>query len=97
MMKPSEALQLHREAILKVVAQNHAMNPRIFGSTLLGMDTDQSDLDLLVDPTSETTLLDIARIQCHLEDLLCVPVDVLTPKAIPERFRADVLKRASRI
>lgn len=93
-MKPSEALNLHRDDIRKIVEQNHTHNARIFGSVLYNQDTDNSDLDLLVDPTPQTSLMDIARIQNRLQVLLGVPVDVLTPKALPERFRNKVLSEA---
>ncbi len=96
-MKPSEALQSHREDIRRVVEQNRARNPRVFGSVLHGEDTEGSDLDLLVDPTSDTTLMDIARIQNRLQKLLGVPIDVLTPKALPEKFRDRVLSEAAPI
>lgn len=94
-MKPSEALRLHREDIRHVVEQNHTRNPRIFGSVLRGEDTEGSDLDLLVDPMPDTTLMDIARIQSRLQKLLGVPVDVLTPKALPEKLREQVLAEAT--
>ena len=74
--------------------QNNTKNPRIFGSTVNGEDTDSSDLDLLVDPTPDTTLLDIARIQGQLQRLLGIPVDVLTPKALPDGLRERVLAEA---
>jgi len=61
---------------------------------LRGEDKEDSDLDLLVDPTPETTLMDIARIQSRLQKLLGVPVDVLTPKALPDTFRERVLAEA---
>ena len=93
-MRPSIALNSHRQDIRLIVEQNHARNARIFGSVLHGDDTDNSDLDLLVDPIEETTLMDIARIQNRLQVLLGVPVDVLTPKALPEKFRSQVLKEA---
>jgi predicted nucleotidyltransferase len=38
-------------------------NIRVFGSVLHGDDTEDSDLDLLVEPISETTLVDIGLIQ----------------------------------
>ena len=66
-------------------------NARVFGSVVHGDDTESSDLDILIDPTSETTLMDVAAIQVELEDLLGVPVDVLTPKALPEKFRSRVV------
>lgn len=93
-MKPSELLRSHRDEIRRVVEENRTRNPRIFGSALSGEDAEGSDLDLLVDPTPDTTLLDIARIQNRLQRLLGVPVDVLTPKALPESFRDRVLAEA---
>jgi predicted nucleotidyltransferase len=96
-MKPSEALNSHRAAIRQVVESNHARNARVFGSVVHGDDTEDSDLDLLVDPTPDTSLLDIARIQNHLQKLLGVSVDVLTPKALPEKFRDQVLAEAEPI
>ena len=69
-------------------------NPRVFGSVLRGTDDDDSDLDLLVDPSPETTLFDLGGLQAELEALLGVPVDVLTPADLPARFRAQVLAEA---
>lgn len=96
-MRPSEALESHREDIRRVVEQNHARNARVFGSVLHGADTENSDLDLLVDSTTETTLFDLARIQRRLQALLGVPVDVLTPGALPDKFRESVLSEATPI
>ena len=93
-MKPSEALRSHRDEIRRVVAENRSRNPRVFGSVLRGEDTERSDLDLLVDPTPETSLLDIARIQNRLQKLLGVTVDVLTPRALPEKLRERILAEA---
>jgi len=59
-----------------------------------GDDSEQSDLDILIDPTSETTLFDIGAIRRELRTLLGVPVDILTPKALPENIRAGVLASA---
>ena len=94
-MKPSEALRTNREAIRQVVAAHHASNPRVFGSVVHGDDTEGSDLDILIDPTPETTLFDIGAIRHELLQLLGMPVDVLTPGALPEKFRATVLAEAS--
>ena len=93
-MKPSEALQSHRAAIRTVVHAHRACNARVFGSVLHGLDSDDSDLDILIDPTPETTLFDISAIRIELHKLLGVPVDVLTPHALPDKFRAAVLAEA---
>lgn len=89
-----EALASHRAAIRQVVEAHHARNARIFGSVLHGEDTQSSDLDLLIDPTPETTLMDVAAIQVELQRLLGVTVDVLTPKALPEAARSRILAEA---
>ena len=89
-MKPSQALEAHREEIRRVVAQNRACNPRIFGSVARGEDTDASDLDLLVDTTPETSLFDIARIKVDLEELLGLGVDVVTANGLHPRMRDRV-------
>ena len=93
-MKPSAVFATNREAIRHVVESHHACNARVFGSVVHGDDTEGSDLDFLVDPTPETTLFDIGAIRHELLQLLGVPVDVVTPNALPEGFRAAVLAEA---
>ncbi|MBS0508635.1 MAG: nucleotidyltransferase family protein [Proteobacteria bacterium] len=93
-MKPSEALAANRAAIRQVVESHRARNARVFGSVMRGLDTDTSDLDILIDPTPETTLMDVAAIQVELQRLLGVSVDVLTPRALPDKFRSVVLAEA---
>ncbi len=93
-MKPSTVLNLHRDAVRSVVLAHRATNPRVFGSAARGEDSATSDLDLLIDPTAETTLLDIGAIRHELLSLLGVPVDVVTPNALPAKFRATVLAEA---
>ena len=77
-----------------MVESHRARNARVFGSVARGDDTEGSDLDILVDPTPDTTLLDIGAIRHELLQLLGVPVDVLTPRALPAGFRDAVLAEA---
>jgi predicted nucleotidyltransferase len=93
-MKPSAILDAHRAVVRALVERHHTRNPRVFGSVLDRRDRDDSDLDLLVDPTSRTTLLDIGALRHDLSVALGVRVDVVTPDALPESFRADVIARA---
>lgn len=67
---------------------------RVFGSAARGDDGADSDLDLLVDPTPETTLFDIGAIRFELKQLLGVQVEVVTPGALPDRIRDEVLAEA---
>lgn len=92
--KPSIALAQNNEAIRNIVLSHRARNPRVFGSVVRGEDGDGSDLDILVDPAPEMSLLDIGAIRHELKQLLGVPVDVLTPKSLPLKFRERVLSEA---
>ena len=96
-MKISTALQAHRAAIRTVVERHRARNARVFGSVLHGDDQEGSDLDILIEPTPSTTLMDVAAIQVELEKLVGVSVNVLTPNALPDKFRSSVLAEAAPI
>jgi uncharacterized protein len=93
-MRPSVALQTHRDVIRAIALSHRVTNVRVFGSVVHGDDTEDSDLDILVEPTADTTMMDIAKIQYELKQLLGITVDVLTPRALPEHFRAEVLNEA---
>lgn len=94
-MKPSQAVAMHRESIRQIVARHRARNPRIFGSALHSRDTEQSDLDLLVDPQGDASLFDLGAIQYEVQKLLGVPVDVLTPDDLPESLRDRIIAEAA--
>lgn len=93
-MNPSDILERHRVSIREIVAAHQAYNPRVFGSVLTGNDTDESDIDIIVEPTPEATLLDIGAIQYKLERLMGIRVDVLTPRALPASFRQQIIAEA---
>ena len=93
-MLPSIALQTHREAIRRIALSHRVTNVRVFGSVVHGNDTEGSDLDILVEPTHATTMMDIAKIQLELSQLLPVNVDVLTPNGLPAKFRGQVIAEA---
>lgn len=96
-MKPSEALSKNRLAIIQIIASHRGSNPRVFGSTLTGNDTEGSDLDILIDPTPEMTLFDIAAILHELRLLLGIKVDIITPNSLPQHFQAKVIAEAKPI
>ncbi|MEW5791469.1 MAG: nucleotidyltransferase family protein [Pseudomonadota bacterium] len=93
-MRPSLALEQHREVIRAIVARHRAYNARVFGSVLHGADREGSDLDLLVDAGPDTSLLDLVKAQHEIESIVGVPVDLLTPEDLPESFRPKVLAEA---
>lgn len=88
------ALAERHEAVRKATSRFRATNPRVFGSVLHGTDIDGSDLDLLVDALPGATLFDLGGLQVALEELLGVPVDVVTPGDLPFKIRQQVVNEA---
>jgi predicted nucleotidyltransferase len=68
----------------------------VYGSVIVGTDTVDSDLDLLIDeaPGQRLTLFDVSAIFCEIEDLLGIPVDVSTSRDIPESERERINQQA---
>lgn len=93
-MKPSAALQLQRLAVLQLVGRHRAVNPRVFGSVLHDTDKDGSDVDRLVDLLPGATLFDLGGLLEDLQDILGVPVDLLTPGDLSPKMRGKVLADA---
>ncbi|NVO05117.1 MAG: nucleotidyltransferase domain-containing protein [Rhodoferax sp.] len=95
MRTAADALAEHRTSIRRIVEENGAENPRVFGSIVHGLATDRSDIDILVDAIEgRTTLIDLARIQFAIEAMTGFRADVVTPLDIHERFRGRVVAEA---
>jgi hypothetical protein len=93
-MKPSLALDLHREEIRRIVAANRGLNPRVFGSVLHQEDTEASDLDLLIDAADGLSLFDMAKMALAIGNLVQTRVDVKTPEDLSIKFRHQVVAEA---
>lgn len=93
-MKPSTELEKYRAEIRALVKKYGLHNPRIFGSVAKGTDTEDSDLDLLVDTGEKTSLFDLGGLHEELNALLSCPVHALTPGEIRADIRAEVLSYA---
>jgi predicted nucleotidyltransferase len=87
LVRPSELVEKHREAIREVVKANRASEPRVFGSVARGADHPGSDLDLLVTMGDDASLFDLARLHLELEDLLGIRVDVLDERGLKAKHR----------
>ncbi len=70
-----------------MVESHRARDPRVFGSVVHGGDTEACDLDILIDPTPETTLFDIGAIRHELLQLLGVPVEVVSKRHLKAVWR----------
>ena len=96
-MRPSIAFNMHRQAVRDLAEQFRLKNPRVFGSVLHGTDKDGGDLDILVDAPPGTTLFDLGGLQDALEQLLKVPIDLVTPGGLPKDVRDAIVAEAQPI
>jgi uncharacterized protein len=94
-MSLKQLLQEKREEILEIATKHGAFNIRIFGSVARGEETENSDIDFLID-------YDLKKISpwfpggliMDLEALLEKKVDVVTAKSLHYFIRDRVLKEA---
>ena len=91
--KLKQLLQERREEILEITANHGAFNVRVFGSVARGEETENSDVDFLInyDINKISSWFPVGLIH-DLEDLLGRKVDVVTETGLKERIRDRVLR-----
>lgn len=91
--KLQKLLQEKREDILAIAAKHGAFNVRVFGSVARGEETEDSDIDFLIDYDLKriSSWFPVGLIQ-DLEGLLHCQVDVVTEQGLKERIRDRVLQ-----
>ncbi|HEX7177008.1 MAG TPA: nucleotidyltransferase family protein [Pyrinomonadaceae bacterium] len=93
-MKIEEAIKAKRGEIRRIAERHGASNVRVFGSVARGEARPESDVDLLVDVTSQTSSWFPAGLILDLERLLGRRVEVVTEKALNKDIREKVLREA---
>jgi predicted nucleotidyltransferase len=63
----------------------------IFGSYARGEQTQDSDVDVLIDYEQAPTLFEVVNLRDFLRDLIGLPVDVVTKSGLKPRIRERVL------
>lgn len=68
----------------------------LFGSYVNGTPGNQSDVDVLIDffPSAVVGYFELFDIQNYLESVIGTKVDLVTPRAISQYFRDEVLAQA---
>ena len=92
--RPSERLSEHRGEVLDLLERFGATNIQVFGSVARGEDTVDSDLDILLDFSSEVGLFKQCGIVADLMDILGCEVDMVEHKEVPEKAKERVLGEA---
>jgi len=93
-MSSGERVRQCRDEVLRVAARHGAGNVRLFGSVARGEDTAESDVDLLIDVTGETTPWFPGSLVVDLEQLLGRRVQVVIRRSLSPLIRDSVLQEA---
>jgi predicted nucleotidyltransferase len=93
-MTTRDLLQSKREEILRIAERHGARDVRVFGSAARGEATDQSDIDLLVTTTEQTTPWFPAALVGELERVLGRKVDIVTEDGLYWLLRRRILREA---
>lgn len=87
-------LRRQRRAVIDAAARRGAHHVHVFGSVARGDNSDDSDIDLLVDLESDVGLVGLAGLQRELTNLLGVDVDVVPRDALRPGICGAVLAEA---
>lgn len=93
-MKIDELLKSKRKEIIEIARKHGAYDLRVFGSLARGEGNEQSDIDFLVEVGPVHSPWFPAGLVADLEDLLGVPVDVVTRDGLHWFIRERVLEEA---
>ncbi len=92
----SRPVRVPARALARVARAYHLQRIRLFGSAARGSLGPSSDLDVLVEPRSDAalSLLDLARLEAELEDVLGRHVDLATPGSLGPDVRERIEQEA---
>jgi predicted nucleotidyltransferase/DNA-binding XRE family transcriptional regulator len=87
-------LRRRRAHVLRKAAEAGLVNVRVFGSVARGEDTDESDIDLLVDLGEDGDVLALYELRDALVPILGRAVDVSCPEVLRTEIRQAALAEA---
>ena len=89
-----EAIQSHREQILRLAHRHGVTGVRVFGSMARGDAGPQSDVDFLIEVGPEPSAWFPGGFVVELQELLGRPVQVVTERGLDDLLRDRVLAEA---
>ncbi len=85
-------LETIKDRVLPTLKEANVKKAAIFGSYARGDNTNDSDVDILVDLPDKATLFDLAGIKQDLEEILKREVDVIEYEGINSLIKESILK-----
>ena len=91
-MNKEEILKKIKERLPVLKEQYHVKEIGIFGSATKGEETENSDIDILVEFSIPIGFFNFIRLENFLSEILGKKVDLVTKKAIKPVIKEEILK-----
>jgi len=91
--RPTQRLEENKEQFLRILKEFGAENPRLYGPSADGQDSDKTGPYLLVDAKEGARVVDLGRIRRLVRDLIGAGVTIRTPDALPAETRSEILSK----
>lgn len=86
-----------KNSILPILLKHNISRAGLFGSYVKNQQTQNSDIDILIQLSKKISLLEFVRIKLDLEDTLNKKVDLVEYQAIKPRLKNRILSEEVRI
>ena len=84
-----------KDEIYTIIKKNKGKEVRVFGSTVRGRVTNESDVDFLIKFSEEASLFDLVEVKLELEELLNTKVDVVSEDGLKDNTVGKNIKRSA--
>lgn len=88
----SKELQKIMPKLRKILVDNKIKRAGVFGSYALGDFKRDSDIDILIQPTKNMSLMDFSRLKIEIQEKLGKRVDLLSYDGISPLLKKEILK-----
>lgn len=90
-------LEQIKQAIMPILLKAEVKKAALFGSYVTGENTEESDIDILVDLPDHATLIDLVGLKFELEDKLKKKVDIVEYAGLKPRIKDSILQQQVQI
>ena len=96
-MGREEQLKNIKKIIVRILKKYRIKKAGLFGSYSRGDFGKNSDIDILIQPSSDMSLLDVSGLKIELEEALHNKVDIVTYKYLSPYLKKSILESETRI
>ena len=85
-------LMINKSKIVKILRKHSVKRAGLFGSFARGEESEESDIDIVVEFEGRKSLLDLVSLKLELEQVLHKEVDITTYNALHPLLKEQILK-----